>query len=68
MEWTCFVSYGTFSFHQGNYHHRFATVGKAREAMKAGAVDFIAKPFKISELRDLILRIAQEINTDSPTS
>ena len=46
----------------------FATVGKAREAMKAGAVDFIAKPFKISELRDLILRIAQEINTDSPIS
>jgi DNA-binding NtrC family response regulator len=38
----------------------FATVETAREAMKKGAVDFIPKPFKMSQLRDLILRIAEE--------
>ena len=31
----------------------FATVEKAREALKIGAHDFIAKPFKLSQLRDL---------------
>jgi DNA-binding NtrC family response regulator len=35
----------------------FATVETAREAMKSGAEDFIAKPFKISQLRDLIVKI-----------
>jgi len=35
----------------------FATVETATEAMKGGAVDFIAKPFKISQLRDLILKV-----------
>lgn len=43
----------------------FATVEKARQALKSGAVDFIAKPFKISELRDLVLRVAHEIRTGS---
>jgi len=38
----------------------FATVDSAREAMKSGAVDFIAKPFKIRQLRDLILRIVEK--------
>lgn len=38
----------------------FATVETAREVMKEGAVDFIPKPFKMSQLRDLILRIAEE--------
>ena len=37
----------------------FATVETARDAMKSGAVDFIAKPFKISQLRDLILNMMQ---------
>jgi len=37
----------------------FATVETARQAMKSGAVDFIAKPFKISQLRDLILSMMQ---------
>jgi DNA-binding NtrC family response regulator len=37
----------------------FATVETAREAMRGGAVDFIAKPFKISQLRDLIVALTQ---------
>lgn len=37
----------------------FATVDRAREAMKKGAVDFIAKPFKISALRDLLLSLCE---------
>lgn len=36
----------------------FATVDTATEALKMGAVDFIAKPFKISQLRDLVIRVA----------
>jgi len=36
----------------------FATVETAREALKGGAVDFLPKPFKISQLRDLVLGIA----------
>ncbi len=35
----------------------FATVDTATEALKSGAVDFIAKPFKISDLRDLVVKI-----------
>jgi DNA-binding NtrC family response regulator len=38
----------------------FATVDSAREAMKSGAADFIAKPFKIRQLRDLILTIVKK--------
>jgi DNA-binding NtrC family response regulator len=38
----------------------FATAETARSAMKSGAVDFIAKPFKISQLRDLILSITKD--------
>ena len=38
----------------------FATVETAREAMKGGAVDFIAKPFRLSQIRDLVRKIAQE--------
>jgi DNA-binding NtrC family response regulator len=34
----------------------YATAEQARESMKGGAVDFIAKPFRISQLRDLIAR------------
>jgi DNA-binding NtrC family response regulator len=38
----------------------FATVETAREALKSGAVDFVAKPFKIGELRDLVLKITSD--------
>jgi DNA-binding NtrC family response regulator len=38
----------------------FATVETARQALKGGAVDFIAKPFKMRELRDLVTRLANE--------
>jgi DNA-binding NtrC family response regulator len=38
----------------------FATVETARQAMKGGAVDFLPKPFQMSQLRDLILQIADE--------
>jgi DNA-binding NtrC family response regulator len=46
----------------------FATVETARQAMKGGAVDFIAKPFRLSHLRDLMLKIAKEVQegSDSP--
>ncbi|MFH1723309.1 MAG: response regulator [Elusimicrobiota bacterium] len=37
----------------------FATVEKAKEALKIGAHDFIAKPFKLSQLRDLILNASR---------
>jgi DNA-binding NtrC family response regulator len=38
----------------------FATVETAREVLKGGAVDFIPKPFKMSQLRELVLRLAAE--------
>lgn len=38
----------------------YATVETARDAMKGGAVDFIAKPFKISQLRDLIVSVTED--------
>jgi DNA-binding NtrC family response regulator len=38
----------------------FATVETATEVLKGGAVDFIPKPFKMSQLRDLVLRLAEE--------
>jgi DNA-binding NtrC family response regulator len=38
----------------------FATVDTAVETMKGGAVDFIAKPFKIRELCDLIVRLTSD--------
>jgi DNA-binding NtrC family response regulator len=39
----------------------FATVEKAREALKIGAYDFIAKPFKLTQLRDLIFKAANKL-------
>ena len=39
----------------------FATVDITREALQAGVRDIISKPFKISQLKDLIDRISKEI-------
>lgn len=38
----------------------FATVETAKEAMRRGAVDFIAKPFRMRELLDLVARVGGE--------
>ncbi len=38
----------------------FATVDTAREVLKGGAVEFIPKPFKMSQLRELVQRLAAE--------
>ena len=38
----------------------YATVDTATEAIKSGAVDFIAKPFRIRDLRDLVVKAAGE--------
>jgi DNA-binding NtrC family response regulator len=38
----------------------FATADTARETMKSGAADFIAKPFKIRDLCNLIVRLTSE--------
>jgi DNA-binding NtrC family response regulator len=42
----------------------FATVETAREAMKSGAVDFIAKPFRLGQIRDLVVKISDEIQKE----
>ena len=39
----------------------YATVEVAREAMAKGAFDFIAKPFKPQELRDVIAKAAKAL-------
>jgi DNA-binding NtrC family response regulator len=39
----------------------YATIEMAREALAKGAFDFISKPFKPDELREVILRAAEEI-------
>lgn len=38
----------------------FATVDTAVQTLKSGAVDFIAKPFKIRNLCDLIVKLTSE--------
>lgn len=38
----------------------FATRETAEEAMRSGAVEFIAKPFKISQLKDLLTALSKE--------
>jgi DNA-binding NtrC family response regulator len=41
----------------------FATVDVTREAFQAGVRDVIAKPFKISQLKGVIKRVAAEIES-----
>jgi DNA-binding NtrC family response regulator len=38
----------------------YATAEQAKESMKSGAVDFIPKPFRISQLRELIARTLEK--------
>ncbi len=38
----------------------YATAEQAKESMKNGAVDFIPKPFRISQLRELITRTLEK--------
>jgi DNA-binding NtrC family response regulator len=38
----------------------FATAEMARQVLQEGAVEFIPKPFRMSYLRDLIVKIAEE--------
>ena len=39
----------------------YGSIESAVEAMKLGAVDFLSKPFKINELRDLLVRIEGQL-------
>ena len=39
----------------------YAMMALAREAMQKGAFDFISKPFKPNELREVILRAAEDL-------
>jgi DNA-binding NtrC family response regulator len=45
----------------------YATVDVAREALTLGAFDFIAKPFKLDDLRAVIARAAERIAATRPT-
>jgi DNA-binding NtrC family response regulator len=38
----------------------YATAEQARESLKGGAIDFIAKPFRISQLTELVARTLQK--------
>ena len=38
----------------------YATAEQAKESMKSGAVEFIAKPFRISQLRELVARTLEK--------
>ncbi|HDL18476.1 MAG TPA: response regulator [Bacteroidetes bacterium] len=57
----------------GKHSHRiktivisgFATNETADEAFKAGAVEFIAKPFKLSQIRKLVEQLAAEIRLEN---
>jgi DNA-binding NtrC family response regulator len=44
----------------------FATVETARAALKGGAVDFIPKPFRMRQLRDLVEKIITEKGAGAP--
>lgn len=46
----------------------FPTVEAATTAMREGAVEFIAKPFKIRTLRELILRLVEREEEKKETS
>lgn len=39
----------------------FATMATSEDALKGGAVEFIAKPFRLSQLRELIQKLSDDI-------
>ena len=41
----------------------FATKETAEEVKRSGAIEFIAKPFKISQLRDLLIKLSESIES-----
>jgi DNA-binding NtrC family response regulator len=45
----------------------YATLEVAREALAKGAFDFLAKPFKPDQLREMVARAAREIGVDLTT-
>ena len=45
----------------------FATIDTAKQVMRGGAAEFIPKPFKMSQLRELVERIAAEGTASSPS-
>ncbi len=45
----------------------YATVEMAREALTLGAFDFLAKPFKLDDLRAVITRAAEKLAADRPS-
>jgi FixJ family two-component response regulator len=51
----------------------YATMQLARKAMAKGAFDFIAKPFKISDIREMVEKAAEALKaaprrTEAPAS
>lgn len=44
----------------------YATLELARESLTKGAFDFIAKPFRLGEIRNTILRAAQALEKERP--
>ena len=44
----------------------YAMMSLARDAMERGAFDFVAKPFHVEELRSVVLRAAEALESWSP--
>jgi len=43
----------------------YATMELAREAMSCGAFDFIAKPFKLKEIKTMVGKAADALDSES---
>ncbi len=42
----------------------YATMELAREALEKGVFDFIAKPFKLKDIRDMVARAAEALKSE----
>ena len=42
----------------------YATVELAREALSKGVFDFIAKPFKMQDIRDMVRKAVEALRTE----